>query len=214
MGEIVRIPLSKIALPAQQRQIRPVHEDWVQRLTETDPETWDAIVVRPWPQGEPKPRPDVEYEIIGGVHRWSAARTMQLSELRSEIVDAPTDQDYLVLAYRSNARHGRQMEHAEQVAVLRRLQVGPPKMSERDIGKAVDMPPGTVHNWLSERDTNAGRPLRDAADKLQAQAAAAEPALDGWHATPTANPSTKLLRETGQGHRGLPGIHARWHAAR
>ena len=195
--EVCEIPLGDIAWdPRPERQIRPLNQEWVERLMETDPSTWDPIVVRAWPASDPYPagQEGRRWQGISGYHRSAAGNAMRLPTLRGRIVTADSDVEFLIVAWAGNMRHGLQMRKDEQITVLRRLRDA--GLSEGDIASRIGLPRGTVHNWLTSRDTNAARSLRDAADSLRTDAPA-EPE-SAWHVTPTANPSTALLRHIGQ----------------
>jgi predicted DNA-binding protein (UPF0251 family) len=156
------LPLADIGLDLRpERQIRPLHLEWVRRLVEeTDPAEWDAIQVRRWPGSDPYPdgeeaRP---WQVISGYHRVTAARALDLATIRAIVVEAPTEADFTLLALKGNLQHGVQMTTEEQRAAIRRLRtLG---LSEGDIAKQTGIPRGTIHNWLSNRITNAARSVR------------------------------------------------------
>jgi hypothetical protein len=156
--EVRELPLDEIGLdPRPERQIRPLHQEWVERLMETDPQTWDAIQVRAWPKSDPYPpgqagRP---WQVVSGYHRTSAAHAMRLATIRAVVVEAESDTEFWFLALAGNMRHGLQMGKDQQIAVFRRLQDA--GLSYQQIADRVQMPKATIYNWLTTRDTNAGR---------------------------------------------------------
>lgn len=163
MAEARAIPLAVIGLDLRpERQIRPLDWAHVQHLVdETDPAEWDPIEVRSWPESDPFPTGEMPlYQVISGYHRTSAARRLGLAMIRTIVVDdANDDASFTVRALRGNLRHGKGMTTEEKRDVVRRLRtLG---MSESDIAKETGTPKGTVHNWLTGRNTNAGRaPVR------------------------------------------------------
>lgn len=199
---IVELPLADIALStAADRQIRALDMAHVHHLIEeTDPAEWDPIQVRAWPKGEPYPEHEEgrPWQVISGYHRTTAARAMPTTTaIRAEIKDAPDDASFTLLAFKGNLRHGKTMSTDEQRAAVVRLHtLG---MSLGDIQRETTIPKGTIHNWLSKRDTNAGRSLRTQQvgdDKGTARHEEDEGELDeAWRVMP--NPDTKRVREVG-----------------
>jgi ParB-like chromosome segregation protein Spo0J len=162
MSKIVEIALSDIALStAPNRQIRPVIPDHVRHLAdETDHTQWQPIDVRPWPESDPYPpgEEDRPWQVVSGYHRTSAARALGLPTIRAQEVDAPDDATFTLMALKGNTRHGLLMSNEEIRAQVRRLRdLG---VSEGDIHRATGISKGTLHNWLTGRDTNAARPVR------------------------------------------------------
>jgi len=156
------LSLSSIGLDLRpERQVRELDFVWVRHLAEeTDPAEWDSIQVRRWPSTDPFP-PDegpYEWQVISGYHRTSAARLLNMSTLRASIVEAETETAFTLLAIKGNLRHGKPMSSDEQRVVVRRLRtLG---LSEGEIARQTGIPKGTVHNWLSGRNTNGGRSVR------------------------------------------------------
>lgn len=162
MPAIQELPLADIGLDTRpERQVRTLDPAWVRHLAEeTDPAEWDPIQVRPWPATDPYP-PGEEgrpWQVISGYHRTTAARSLRLPTIRGVIVDAPDDASFTLLALKGNLRHGKAMSSEEQKAAVVRLHaLG---MSLREIASETRIPKSTVHNWLTNRDTNAGRMSR------------------------------------------------------
>lgn len=156
------LPLASVGLdPRPERQVRALDLGWVRHLVdETDPAEWDPIQVRCWPAGDPYP-PDEdgrEWQVISGYHRTSAARVLGMTTIRAVVAEAETDADFTLLAIKGNLRHGKPMSTDEQRAAVQRLRaLG---MSEGDIAGQIGIPKGTVHNWLSARNTNTARSVR------------------------------------------------------
>lgn len=202
MPPIAELPLADIALStAANRQIRALDMAHVRHLIlETDPAEWDPIQVRAWPEGEPYPENEEgrPWQVISGYHRTTAARAMPTTTaIRAEIKDAPDDASFTLLALKGNLRHGKLMSTDEQRAAVVRLHtLG---MSLGDIQRETTIPKGTIHNWLSKRDTNAGRSLRSQQtddDKGPAGHEEDEGELEAsWRVMP--NPNTKRVREVG-----------------
>lgn len=175
---VVPLPLTSIAMSsAPNRQIRDVRDDDVLALTETDPTTWDAITVRPWPVGEPYPldEEDRPYQLVAGYHRISAARKMGLADIKAVIRDDLTDDKaFLLVALASNLRHGARMERRDIIAQMKRMQ-NEFGMSLSAIAKSLSLPKSTVANMLSGRDTNAARLSRDATANQRSQSSETPP---------------------------------------
>ncbi len=155
--ETLEIPTKDIGIGPPERQIRKLDDAWVQHLVqETNPEEWDPIAVRTWPDSDPNPL-GYTYQVISGYHRRAAADALNMSTLKTIIHDAPDDATFLLLAWQGNSRHGKPMSKEEQIAVAKRLRnLG---MSLSDISKETGIPKGTIQNWLSGRDPNAASKL-------------------------------------------------------
>lgn len=158
--EAREIPLRLIGLDTRpERQIRPLDVEHVRALMETTiPKEWDPIEVREWPEDDPRPRGEEEcvYQVISGYHRTTAARNLGLNAIRAVVItDALDEVGFQLRAFRTNARHGKPMSTDEKQALARRLRAF--GMSETDIAREMSTPKGTIHNWLSGRNTNANR---------------------------------------------------------
>jgi hypothetical protein len=129
--------------------------------------------------------------VVSGYHRVTAARELEMPSISSIVVEATTDAEYTLLAVKGNLRHGLPMSTDEQRAAVQRLRaLG---LSEGEIARQTGIPKGTVHNWLTKRDTNAGRPVRT---HLADGEGHKDPEADGgWHVAPTARPEARVLAE-------------------
>jgi hypothetical protein len=202
-GDVVEIALSDIGLStAPNRQIRAIDMAHVRHLIEeTDPTEWDPIQVRPWPETDPYPQGEEgrPCQVISGYHRTTAARGMpDMTSIRAQVVDAPDDATFLLIALKGNLRHGKLMSTDEQRAAVVRLHaLG---MSLGDIRRETSISKGTIHNWLSKRDTNAGRLLRmQQADAEKADTRGEDDLAAEWRVMPTADLDAKRLRQVGSG---------------
>jgi hypothetical protein len=105
------------------------------------------------------------------------------------IVIAESDTEFWFIAYEGNNRHGLQMTKDQKIAIMHRWRDA--GLTEQSIADRTRMPRATVHNWLTRRDTNAGRSafVRNAreADELSEQRESA------WHVNPTPNLSAATL---------------------
>jgi hypothetical protein len=187
------LPLADIALPPPELQIRAIHSVWIARLTETDPDEWDPVEVCPWPDWARRDGEHSPYMVVGGVHRTLAAREMQRDCVRVHPLAAPaTELDYRREAFRSNQRHGERMSPNELIAHAHYLRHADPSRSESDLAREMGVNRNTLHNWLSGRDTNAGRSVRDAQSERRNEAPTA--AL-GWVGTPIVDLDARRLAE-------------------
>jgi hypothetical protein len=135
--------------------------------------------------------------VVSGYHRTAAAEALNMPTIRGTIVEAPDDMTFTLLALKGNLRHGKTMSSEEQRQVVRRLKaLG---MSESAIAKETDTPKGTIHNWLSGRDTNAGRrSVRHAPDKTQMTQRDEENELDeAWRVLPLPTPDRQKMAQLG-----------------
>jgi transposase-like protein len=135
--------------------VRPINDDDVKVLADTDASEWDPIEVRVWPDEWPKPYPNVKYHVISGNHRTSAALIKGLATLNGRIIDAPDDLSYTIAAVKSNTRHGRNFTQEERLDLANKMH--DQGLSLAEIAKTFGVHKSTVGNWLSGRDSNASR---------------------------------------------------------
>jgi hypothetical protein len=159
--DVIEIPVSEIGINPT-RQIRPV-EDVRDLMEESNPENWEPLEICLWPAGDPYPLGEEgrKYLVLGGNHRVTAARELGLETVRAIVGTAPKDErEFLLRAYATNATHGKKMTSEQKQAVARRLhELG---MSHLEIAREMPIPRGTITNWVTRRDTNAGRSVRHA----------------------------------------------------
>jgi transposase-like protein len=190
------LPLAEIALPPPELQIRAIHPDWIARLSETDPDEWDPIEVCPWPDWARRDQDNGShspYMVVGGVHRTLAARELRRDRVRVCHLAAPaTELDYRREAFRSNQRHGERMSANELIAHARYLRRADPSRSESDLAREMGVNRNTLHNWLSGRDTNAGRSVRGAQSERRYETPTADL---GWVGMPTVDLDARRLAE-------------------
>lgn len=152
--ELVDIKVLELGI-AIDHLVRPINDDDVKILADTDESEWDPIEVRVWPDEWPKPYPDVRYHVVSGNHRTSAALIKGLATLKGWIIDAPDDLSYTVAAVKSNTRHGKNFTQEERLVLATRMQIK--GLSLAEIAKTFGVHKSTVGNWLSGRDSNASR---------------------------------------------------------
>lgn len=152
--ELVDIKVLELGI-ALDHLVRPINDDDVKILADTDESEWDPIEVRIWPDEWPKPYPDVKYHVVSGNHRTSAALIKGLATLKGWIIDAPDDLSYTVAAVKSNTRHGKNFTKEERLALAFKMDAQ--GLSPVEIGKTFGVHRSTVWNWLSGRDSNASR---------------------------------------------------------
>lgn len=135
--------------------VRPIVEEDVDVLAETDATEWEPIEIRLWPDEWEKPAPHVCFHVVSGNHRTSAARKKGLATLKGKVIDAPDDRSYTVAAVRSNTRHGKNFTQEQRLALAMKLSGQGLSLSE--IAKTFGVHKSTVGNWLSGRDSNASK---------------------------------------------------------
>lgn len=166
VGEEIEIPVNQLGISIA-HLVRPIDDQHVSELAETDESEWEPIEVRLWPDTWVKPASTVHYHVVSGNHRTSAARMKGLQVLRSKIIDANDDLSYLIAAIRTNRRHGRNFTNQERVQLAQKLK-GLGKTSN-EIAKIFGVHQATVKSWMSGRDTNASAKARRQREK-QAEA--------------------------------------------
>lgn len=153
-NEIVDIEVLALGL-AINHLVRPINDDDVKILADTDESEWDPIEVRVWPDEWPKPYPNVKYHVVSGNHRTSAALLKGLATLKGRIINAPDDLSYTVAAVKSNTRHGRNFTKEERLELAFKMDAQ--GLSYAEIAKIFGVHKSTAGNWLSGRDSNASR---------------------------------------------------------
>jgi hypothetical protein len=193
--DIREVPLSAVGMTplAAKRRVRAIHEAGIERLKDTDPDVWEPIIVRAWPADEPHGE-GVEWEVISGNHRTTYARMLDLATLRIDVVDAPTDREYMLIGWHENLKSPLPMSDDENKALTRHLRddLG---LSFGDIAKAIGKAKGTVQDWYSGRNTNARRQV-GGYPPTERNDTPVEGV--GWLVTPTPNPTSGVLRKMGQ----------------
>jgi len=131
--------------------------------------------------------------VVGGIHRTLAAREVKPDRVRVYHLATPaTELDYRREAFRSNQRHGEQMSANELIAHARYLRRADPSRSERDLAREMGVNRSTLHNWLSGRDTNVGRSVRNAQSERRNETPTADP---GWVDMPTVDLDARRLAD-------------------
>jgi ParB-like chromosome segregation protein Spo0J len=181
---------------SEEHLVRPIDDQHVAYLRDTDESEWEPIEVRSWPKEWTKPSPEVKYHVISGNHRTSAARLKGLKTIRARILVADSELDYLTAAIRTNTRHGRNFTEDE-----RRLNAAKLKelgMSGSQIAKLFGVHKSTVNNWLSGRDTNASKKkAREQAESILANLGIEELSSE-WQMVPEITADARQLAKVGQ----------------
>lgn len=152
--EIIDIPVRELGI-SHDHLIRPIVEEDVAVLAETDETEWDPIEVRLWPDEWEKPASHVRYHVISGNHRTSAARRKGLSSLKGKLLDVPDERSYTIAAVKSNTRHGKNFTQEQRLALAQKL--SEQGLSLAEISKVFGVHKSTVGNWLSGRDSNSSK---------------------------------------------------------
>ncbi len=150
--EIIDIELRLLGI-SHDHLVRPIVEEDVEVLAETDETEWEPIEVRTWPDAWEKPATHVCFHVVSGNHRTSAARKKGLTTLKGKIIQAPDELSYTVAAVKSNTRHGKNFTQEQRLALAQKLSDQGLSLSE--IAKTFGVHKSTVGNWLSGRDSNA-----------------------------------------------------------
>lgn len=155
---IIAIPVTQLGI-SKPHLVRPIDDTYVCELVDTDADSWDPIEVRLWPDEWTKPSPEIEYHVISGNHRTSAACIKKLETLQARIIEASSELDCMVAGIRTNARHGRNFTNNEKRALAAKLRdLGQPS---REIARLFGVDKSTINNWLSGRDSNASKKARE-----------------------------------------------------
>jgi transposase-like protein len=152
--EIIDVDISVLGI-SYEHLVRPIIDEDVDVLAETDETEWDALEIRLWPEEWEKPHPNVTYHVVSGNHRTRAARKKGLSTLKAKVIDAPDDLSYTIAAVHSNTRHGKNFTNDERHALAKKLSEMGQSLGE--IAKVFSVHKTTVSNWLTGRDSNASK---------------------------------------------------------
>ncbi|HEX3643686.1 MAG TPA: ParB/RepB/Spo0J family partition protein [Ktedonobacteraceae bacterium] len=165
-ASVVEIEIEKLGINTA-RLVRPIDPAYVAELAETDETEWEPLEICVWHDKWVKPTQLVEYEIVSGNHRTSAAHIKGLKKLHARIIEANTELDYTLAGIRTNARHGRNFTNDERKALAFKLRdLG---RSSREIAKDLGVNKSSVNNWFSGRDSNASKKAIANEKKAQAQ---------------------------------------------
>lgn len=121
-------------------RLSPVDADHVAALA-TAPEKWPPILVQ-----------SGTMEVIDGVHRVEAARSLGMAIIKAEWFSG-SDHELLVEAVSRNARHGRPLARSERVAAAQRLLRMDPSRSDRAIAETCGLDHKTVGRLRSRTAT-------------------------------------------------------------
>jgi predicted transcriptional regulator len=177
--------------------VRPIIDEHVAFLVDTDENEWEPIEVRAWPDEWEKPSQHVQWHVVSGNHRTSAARIKGLETVGARIIEASDERSYLHAAIKTNARHGRNFTEDDRKILAGKLKaLGE---SSSDIAKLFGVHKSTVNNWLSNRDTNASKKnnAREQAQNVLADLGI-EDLSDDWKYVPTVTADAKQIAKVGQ----------------
>ncbi|OLD63277.1 MAG: hypothetical protein AUF65_02655 [Chloroflexi bacterium 13_1_20CM_50_12] len=195
-ASVVEIDVIMLGI-SEEHLVRPIDDQHVAYLRDTDESEWEPIEVRKWPKEWSKPTPEIEYHVVSGNHRTSAARIKGLETLRAKILDVDSELDYLTAAIRTNTRHGRNFtEDERRVNAFKLRELG---MKPSEIAKIFGVHKSTVNNWLSGRDSNASKKMkaREQVDSALANLGIEE--LGGeWQDVPEVTADVRQLARVGQ----------------
>src|SRR5690348_3136999 len=153
----IAIPLSMLGI-AQDHLLRPIDQENVVGLVDSDEQKWDPIEVRLWPAEWPKPAESVKYHVVSGNHRTTAAHLKNLACLNAIVIEAKGDIAYLEAGIKTNVRHGKNFSSEEKrLLALKLKKLG---KSGNEIATLLSVSKSTANNWISGRDTNAARKRR------------------------------------------------------
>lgn len=153
-GQIIDIEVRLLGI-SPEHLVRPLVEEDVEVLADTDESEWEPIEVRLWPDEWEKPASHILYHVVSGNHRTSAARKKGLPTLRGTVINAPDELSYTVAAVRSNTRHGKNFTQEQRLALAQKL--SDQGLSLAAIAKTFGVHKSTVGNWLSGRDSNSSK---------------------------------------------------------
>ncbi len=156
-GKYIDIPIDQLGINPQ-CLARPIDNDYVKELADTDERDWEPIEVRLWPDAWTKPTPEVIYHVVSGNHRTRAALLKGCSTLRAKVIDCPDELSYLLAAIRTNARHGRNFSTDERRALAAKLvEMG---QSYKQIAQTLGVSKATISGWITGNDSNASKKLK------------------------------------------------------
>ncbi len=155
--EYTDIPIEQLGINPQYLA-RPIDNNYVKELADTDESEWEPIEVRLWPDNWAKPALGVIYHVVSGNHRTKAAWLKGCSTIRGKIIDCPDHLSYLLAAIRTNARHGRNFSTDERRVLAKRLSdLG---QSYSQIAQAIGVSKATISGWITGNDSNASKKLK------------------------------------------------------
>ncbi len=117
----------------------------------------------------------------------------KIPTLRARIIDAPDELSYTLAAIRTNARHGKNFSEDDRRVLASKLKaLG---QSANDIAKLFGVHRGTVHNWLSGRDSNAGKKEKREAAMRMLAAAESDRVDEDWSEVPDVHVSDQQMMQ-------------------
>jgi transposase-like protein len=161
--EYIDIPIEQLGINPQYL-VRPIDDDYVEELADTDESEWEPIEVRLWPDNWVKPALGVIYHVVSGNHRTKAAWSKGCSTIRGKVIDCPDHLSYLLAAIRTNSRHGRNFSSDEKRMLAAKLvAMG---QSYKQIAQALGVSKATISGWITGNDSNASKKLKVMADPV------------------------------------------------
>lgn len=195
-NDTIFVPVSQLGISIS-HLVRPLDEQYIRELAQTDENVWEPIEIRVWPERWQKADSLVEYHVVSGNHRTSAARIKNLSTIRARIIEASDDLSYLLAAIRTNAQHGRNFtEDDRRVLAVKLKKHG---QSADQIAALFHVNRATVYNWINGRDSNASKKKAASERTKDALANLGIQGLDDdWKYIPAISVDAKRLAKTGQ----------------
>jgi ParB-like chromosome segregation protein Spo0J len=104
-------------------------------------------------------------ELIDGWHRWTAHRKAGAEHIPVTVTETASDEHFLELAIRRNAKHGLQLSAEDKKDMARRIYNGTPERQREakkaDLASILSVSERTIRDWLSRIDKDA----KEARDK-------------------------------------------------
>lgn len=152
---IHNIPVKNLILD-KSLQTRPVHQEHIERLTNSEVAEWPSLkVVR---QTNGNEIDTGKYYIISGQHRYHAAKIMDLATLPCEVLESYAGDDELkMIGFEENLKHGLPLTSGERKGYARLLNAAYPNLSDREIGRRAHLDGHTVAAAIHEEKSHVSK---------------------------------------------------------
>jgi ParB-like chromosome segregation protein Spo0J len=94
-----------------------------------------------------------QYGLIGGHHRWEAAKLLKLSAIAARVQQVHDTGEARLAAIEDNVKNGLPVSRQAKLELAERLKMAYPDMSNRQIAKRAGISEGTVRRMLARLDT-------------------------------------------------------------
>lgn len=91
-------------------------------------------------------------ELIDGWHRWTAYKTMKLTEIPVVVTETASEAQFLSLACRRNATAGKQLSESDKTKMAIRLYAGGTGLAKPEIAEVLSVSLRRVNDYLSDED--------------------------------------------------------------